>query len=99
MMHPDRPRHHPALAPEPDKGHPPTAIALFGYQANVLMPWAEAGYRSVAIDYQHQPNPQPGVIHLQSDLRAWGQVWSWTPVFVSAGVPCTHMAVSGARWF
>jgi hypothetical protein len=80
----------------------------------MVQPWLEAGYRAVTVDLQPEINPHPNRLHIMRDVRAfvWGgerdnpfldsreHTWSVVkPSIVFAFPPCTHLAVSGARWF
>lgn len=62
------------------------------------LPWAEAGYRCICVDIEAGPSPHPMIETVRADIHWWyppqgryafGMAWS----------PCTHLAVSGARWF
>ena len=89
-------------------------VSLFDVSGEMVKPWAEAGYECHLFDMQHegQTSEKYGdgqIWKHQADLT------SATPVrwvieehckgdgkavaFVSAFPPCTHLAVSGARWF
>ena len=80
-----------------------TALSLFDYTGNALKPWAEAGYHCIALDIQHPADHDPlardGVYCHRADLLDWQLPDGWEPVIVMAWPPCTHLAVSGARWF
>lgn len=79
----------------------PAALFLFDKTAVMARPWAEAGIDCYCVDIQH-PKGEARDGHI---IRAGADIHRWTPplgreiVFVAAFVPCTHMAVSGARWF
>jgi hypothetical protein len=73
-------------------------LSLCDRTGNMVRPWAEAGYRCVTVDIQREPKKIPNVTRVQSDVRrflppraAYAAVFAFTP--------CTHLAVSGARWF
>jgi len=77
-------------------------ISLCDLTGHAVSPWAQAGYECWTIDLQH---PE-GVGPLEGNIRKIGaDVTKWTPppdreiAFVFAFPPCTHLAVSGARWF
>lgn len=63
----------------------------------MVLPWAEAGYECWCVDVQR------GVEHerihrVTADVRGWlPPLRRYAAVF--AFPPCTHLAVSGARWF
>jgi hypothetical protein len=67
----------------------------------MLRPWADAGYRCFAVDLQHAPGTvcRDGIHFIGANLRD-----RWLPprgdyAFACGFPPCTHTAVSGARWF
>jgi len=72
-----------------------TVLSLCDRTANMLKPWHDAGHACIAVDL----NPMKvddGIHRMQSDVRLLTAV----PCdFVFAFPPCTHTAVSGARWF
>lgn len=79
-------------------------VGLFCKTGNMVRPWAEAGYDCVCYDISHERPHIEGVgrgqiMFVPFDLmhqkpRVGGKV-----AFVFAEPPCTHLAVSGARWF
>jgi len=77
-------------------------IAIFLYDKSTVMaqPWADAGYLCYCVDIQHKAGSwrRDNIILEGADMRHWippqGRV-----VFFAAFPPCTHIAVSGARWF
>jgi hypothetical protein len=75
----------------------------------MVEPWLEAGYECWTVDVQHAagehvvyaPPPTSGYLRL---VRVGADVRTWLPprreyAIVFAFPPCTHLAVSGARWF
>lgn len=78
----------------------PIAIFLFEYSTNSAQPWADAGYLCYCVDIQH-----PAGEHREGNIvRVGASVHDWLPpsgmiAFLAAFPPCTHLAVSGARWF
>ena len=78
-----------------------TVISLFDKTGNALRPWAEAGYRCHAFDIQHErPIAKNGITFWPWDALSDKSSWALDDVaFVFAFPPCTHLAVSGARWF
>lgn len=79
---------------------PPIVLSLFDYSTNMVRPWAEAGYRCVCVDIQHseKSEPEENVERVKADILDYlpprGRIAA-----VFAFPPCTHLAVSGARWF
>jgi hypothetical protein len=85
-----------------------TVISLCDKTGNMVRPWAEAGYQCWCLDIQHD-----GWHHDESFLRTGGRIYKvrmdvtrlqnlnlkTPPAMVFAFPPCTHLAVSGARWF
>lgn len=66
----------------------------------MVAPWMEAGYECWIVDVQHEP----GVHRDGSLVRVGADIRSWLPprreyAAAFAFPPCTHLAVSGARWF
>lgn len=80
----------------------PTAIFLFDKTGNMAEPWRDAGYRSICFDVQHVGRTvRDGIIYQHWDalLGAPTLPPDSQVVFGFAFPPCTHLAVSGARWF
>ena len=83
------------------------AISLFDLTGNMLKPWLDAGYECHLFDIQHPPGysvRDDGFRCHGVDLRhlEWGDVFKLAGKeisFMSAFPPCTHLSVSGARWF
>jgi len=66
----------------------------------MVLPWAEAGFLCYCVDIQHPP----GEHRIGNIVRVGADVREWLPPFgpvkiLFAFPPCTHVAVSGARWF
>jgi hypothetical protein len=77
-----------------------TVLSLCDRTGKMVMPWLECGYRAITLDVQIEANPHPARGHLVMDVRKFTPPpWLGTPVAVFAFPPCTHFAVSGARWF
>jgi len=81
-----------------------TVVSLFDKTGNAVRPWAEAGYQCVCYDIQHDINGarQEGNITFQPWDALQGAPFMARAeeiAFVFAFPPCTHLAVSGARWF
>ena len=83
----------------------------YGSQAGIVLsmcdrtgvmvePWLEAGYECWIVDQQH-----PAGVHRDGLLvRVGADLTRWLPPRVEYRIvfgfpPCTHLAVSGARWF
>lgn len=65
----------------------------------MVQPWLEAGYRCVIVDEQHERgvNQSGHLFRIGCDVRTYNPDYRCEVVF--AFPPCTHLAVSGARWF
>ena len=79
-------------------------VSLFDRTGTMLQPWQQAGYTTWAVDIQHSPGitaTDGGRRWVGHDLhRPWLPPFDRDSIaFVAAFPPCTHLAVSGARWF
>jgi hypothetical protein len=80
----------------------PTAIFLFDKTGNMAQPWRDAGYRCICFDVQHVgKSVRDGIMLVHWDaLLGMPIIPAGCDVrFVFCFPPCTHLAVSGARWF
>jgi len=79
----------------------PIAIFLFCLTPNMAQPWADAGVECYCVDTQHAPGERRNgnIIYVGADVCRWQPPLGRKIVFVAAFPPCTHLAVSGARWF
>lgn len=75
------------------------ALSLCDYTGNILKPWADAGYRCIAVDIKHSGvNIRDGIEYVEADVREYlPPLGNYAICF--AFPPCTHLASSGARWF
>lgn len=78
-------------------------LSLCDKTANMVRPWAEAGYHCTCVDIQHE-GIVGGRVGKGAILKEHGDVTNMGSSFngydmVFAFPPCTHLAVSGARWF
>lgn len=71
-------------------------LSLCDRTGNMVRPWINAGYHAVTVDMQHA-SAEPGRSHIVTDVRLFSLVAPFAAVF--AFPPCTHFAVSGARWW
>lgn len=80
-------------------------LSLCDYTGNMVRPWAEDGYECVCLDLQHTGRTferfaSGGSIEkLQMDVFQCPSPTTVDYDIVFAFPPCTHLAVSGARWF
>lgn len=65
-----------------------TILSLFDYSGNWSKPYRENGYNVIQIDIKH------GMDILEFDYKKYKSVYG-----ILAAVPCTHYALSGAKWF
>lgn len=84
-----------------DKG---TCIFLCSKTNIMALPWADAGFDCWIVDIQHpagwSTTNHPLIRSLGIDVRRLDVVGiPGNFVFGFAFPPCTHLAVSGARWF
>lgn len=80
-----------------------TVVCLFDDSGNLFDDWIEAGYTVVCVDIMplELRIQRPGVVHFLADLRLplAPPVPHERVAFVDAHPPCSHLAVSGARWW
>jgi hypothetical protein len=82
-------------------------VSLCDLTGNMVMPWAEAGYRCLCLDIAHSIRRERRVkMGSGSIVYRWSNVRSITPaelptdpLVIFAFPPCTNLAVSGARDF
>ncbi|BBU60395.1 hypothetical protein MSC49_03300 [Methylosinus sp. C49] len=75
-------------------------LSLCDRTGNMARPWADAGFECFCVDLQHPDggHARDGLTWIGADVRAWlPPPRRYAIVF--AAPPCTHLAVSGARWF
>lgn len=78
-------------------------ISLCDYTGNMVKPWAEAGYECWCVDLRHIPGYAPS--HYRRNITKIGaDVLKWSLPKAEYAIafgfpPCTHLAVSGARWW
>jgi hypothetical protein len=72
-------------------------LSLCDQSCVALLPWAEAGYRCIAVDIEAGPSPHPNIETVREDVH-----WYYPPqgryAFAMGWSPCTHLSSSGARW-
>lgn len=79
----------------------PCAIFLFSRTTVMAEPWAEAGIDCYCVDIQHPKGEarEGNIVRVGADIMRWIPPLGRPIAFVAAFPPCTHLAVSGARWF
>jgi hypothetical protein len=78
----------------------PIVVSLFDHTGNMVVPWAAAGFLCYCVDLQHPAGEhrEGNIIRVGADIREW--LPPYAPIkILFAFPPCTHVAVSGARWF
>lgn len=77
-------------------------LSLYDSTLTALRPWAAEGHRCVAVDVLHPSGwsqfRRTGIQLWGGDIRAFPGCDS-VPDIVMAWPPCTHLALSGARWW
>jgi hypothetical protein len=58
----------------------------------------ERGHMAHSVDLLPSERPRPG-LHWQSDIVEYLDIYAFDYDLMIAFPPCTHLAVSGARWF
>ena len=78
----------------------PIVISLFDYSTNMVTPWAAAGFLCYCVDLKHPAGESRhgNIIRVGADVREWLPPYGKVKILF-AFPPCTHVAVSGARWF
>lgn len=76
-----------------------TVLSLFDYSANMVTPWANAGYECICVDLKHEgEHEHENIKTVSADVNDYlPPIRDYEIVF--AFPPCTNLAVSGARWF
>ena len=78
----------------------PIVVSLFDRTGIMVEPWAKAGFLCYCVDVEHSAGE-----HREGNIvRVGADVLEWLPPYAAvrmlfASPPCTHVAVSGARWF
>lgn len=65
-------------------------------------PWASAGFECWAVDLMHDEGVGlscDNIVKIGTDVNHWSLPEGRKIAFMMAWPPCTHLAVSGARWF
>lgn len=78
----------------------PIVLSLCDRTGRMVEPWLAAGHECWIVDLQHAPGEHHdgNLVRVGADLRTWlPPLREYVACF--AFPPCTHLAVSGARWF
>jgi len=75
-------------------------LSLCDYTGNIVEPWRQNGYECWIVDLKHPSGitEESGLVKVGADIRGWLPPRADYQI-VFAAPPCTHLAVSGARWF
>src|SRR5437879_2460604 len=75
-------------------------VSLFDFTTTMVAPWAKAGCLCYCVDIKHPQGEsrQGNIVRVGADLRDWLPPYAEIKMLF-AFPPCTHVAVSGARWF
>lgn len=71
-------------------------LSLCDRTGNMVRPWIEAGHKAITVDLQPAACEHPNRTHIVADVRG---LRAMRADIVFAFPPCTHLAISGARWF
>lgn len=80
----------------------PLVLGLFDRSGSGLDTWLRFGYDVMVVDIaspRGQYTADNGVVVVGADLNHWVPPLNRSIAFIMAYPPCTHLAVSGARWF
>lgn len=76
-------------------------LSLCDYTTRMIRPWLEAGYECYCVDLKHPAGytqPESGLWLVGADVNTFvPKLREYAAIF--AFPPCTHVAVSGSRWF
>ena len=80
-----------------------TVLSLCDRTGVMVQPWLDAGFDAVTVDLQADDRVarvgDASWTRYRADVRDWFKLDLPKPAIVFAFPPCTHLAVSGARWF
>lgn len=75
-------------------------ISCFDYSGVFVRPWAAAGYDCICVDILHGKDKTVGnITYVGADVLDWDYYGKKRVKFAAFFVPCTHTAITGARWF
>jgi len=77
-----------------------TVLSLCDFTGIAVRPWRDAGYRCICVDLQHPLGltVSDSIEYIGRDVTEY-KLNDFNYAFVFGFPPCTHLAVSGARWF
>ena len=73
-------------------------LSIFDHTGNAVRPWVEAGHEAWCVDLLNENGEQDGIRSVKADLRHWRPPCREIAICM-AWPPCTHLAISGRRWF
>ena len=77
-------------------------VSLFDKSGIAVLPWAEDGYKCFCFDIEESSSrvEHKNITYILGDIKDQiDRIKELDPIFISSFPPCTHLAVSGARWF
>jgi hypothetical protein len=78
----------------------PVVLSLCDRTGIMVKPWCDAGYDAITVDQKTASRQWARRFHITADVRTWKYPRDLPrPSIVFAFPPCSHLAVSGARWF
>lgn len=82
----------------------PRVLSLCDRTGVMVQPWLEAGFPCTVVDLQHPSGSNNSIVSGQDLTTTGADVSDWLPPLDTYGIvfafpPCTHLAVSGARWW
>lgn len=85
---------------DPLAGDAPVVLSLCDRTGNMVRPWLDAGHECWIVDIQHEPGAERdgNLVHIGADVTTWLPPLRRYTAAVAVP-PCTHLAISGARWF
>jgi hypothetical protein len=78
----------------------PIVVSLFDFTTIMVAPWARAGCLCYCVDIKHPKGEsrQGNIVRVGADVREWLPPYADIKILF-AFPPCTHVAVTGRRWF
>ena len=75
-------------------------VSLFDHTGNMVASWAKAGFLCYCVDLQHPIGEcrDGNIVRVGADIQEWLPPYAAVKMLF-AFPRCTHVAVSGARWF
>lgn len=75
-------------------------LSMFDYSGVAVRDWALAGYECWCVDIEHNGNEmRDGIRFIKADARYYRPPCRTEYAMCFCWPPCTHLSISGARWF